>query len=197
MSQETDAGNPAPTRSGYLVEGFKDGDVYFHEMSDDEQLATRYCDLLNAYQEARPLVAKSDDTEDLEVLQQMWIDSHPGGRAAAECDWFRVLPVCWINPELVGRLNMSAIPALPRPTHTVVGHGGEEFKFPLLIGSEADAIQYCEELNAYQKTRPPEALDFNALDRLQDWTNKHPGGPVAAGYDSFKVMYLTDPEIAQ
>lgn len=87
---------------------------------------------------------------------------------------------------------------LPRPTHMVVGYGGEDFKFPLLIGSEVDAIRYCEELNAYQNAKPAaEPHDYDALDRLHDWTYKHPGGPVAAGYHSFKVMDLTDPEITQ
>lgn len=85
--------------------------------------------------------------------------------------------------------------AFPRPTHTVVSHDGEHFKYPLLIGSEANAIQHCQELNAYQKALVPG--DTESLHRLQDWIYKQPGGPVAAGYDSFKVMDLTDPEIAE
>lgn len=85
---------------------------------------------------------------------------------------------------------MSTATAAPDdPLYVVVGHGGDEFKFALLLGTEARAIEHCEELNAYQQARPPAAEpgDTEARTRLQDWTLKHPGGPLSANYDGFKV----------
>lgn len=85
---------------------------------------------------------------------------------------------------------MSTATAAPDdPLYVVVGHGGDEFKFALLLGTEARAIEHCEELNAYQQARPPAAEpgDKEAQARLQDWTLKHPGGPLSANYDGFKV----------
>lgn len=85
---------------------------------------------------------------------------------------------------------MSTATAAPDdPLYVVVGHGGEEFKFALLIGTEARAIEHCEELNAYQKARPPaaERSDTEAWRRLQDWIENHPGGYLAINYHGFKV----------
>lgn len=85
---------------------------------------------------------------------------------------------------------MSAATEAPDdPLYVVVGHGGEEFKFALLIGTEARAIEYCEELNAYQRARPPAAEpgDAEARAKLRTWIEEHPGGYLATSYDGFKV----------
>lgn len=105
MTQDGTRDNCGRPRRSYVVVGEKiRSKDYRLGLVDDRAVAERYVARLTAYERTRPEMPADPDAitpgkaNDLAV----WRAAHPGGSIAADCTFFYVDEVLWLDPATLG-----------------------------------------------------------------------------------------------
>lgn len=103
MTQDVQLDNNRLPRFACVVMGLYKGAVLYTVLIDDQAVATRHVDRLNAYTRTRPYVP--DNPADLTPSKAndlaLWEAAHPAGKRAAVCTDFVFKMAAWLNPESV------------------------------------------------------------------------------------------------